>query len=108
MAGVNRQQHRFNNISKSYRSIVSIRAETFPKIWIRIRATLGYVVTEPRHAMCHFAYMGVHRVGNNGESALPLLKFETFDVKCCFHKKCPKIVALEPLVLKLHIFLKLV
>ena len=69
------------------------RAETFPKIWIRIRAILGYVVTEPRHAMSHLVHMGVHRGEDHGKSALTLLKFDIFDVKCCFHKKCPKIVA---------------
>ena len=67
-----------------------IRAETSPKNWIRIRATLGYVVTEPRHAMCSFVQIGVRRGGCNGKSALPLLKFENFDVICCFHKKYPK------------------
>ena len=47
------------------------RAETFPKIWIRIRATLGYVVTEPRHAMCHLVLMGVRKVGGSWEKCPP-------------------------------------
>ena len=50
---------------------IAIRAETFPKIWIRIRATLGYVVTEPRHAMCYLVHMGVRKAGGDGEKRPP-------------------------------------
>ena len=51
--------------------MLMLRAETFPKIWIRIRVALGYVLTELRHAMCHLVYMGVRKMGGNGEKCPP-------------------------------------
>ena len=83
------------------------RVETFPKNWIRIRATLGYVVTEPRHAMCHLVYMGVHRGGSNTECAPPPPEIWKTWRYILFLYKYPKMFA-RALVLGLHIFLKLV